>query len=99
MKEFYYESSSSHGIVTPEGKKIKSTNVKVENGRGTLTMTVEDSKGAHSDTRKLTTKELNNIQEHKFMPNLFRSASTNIKAAKKNTKKHRRSKQETRKLK
>lgn len=97
MKGFYYESSSSHGIVTPKGKKIKSTNVKVENGNGTLTMTVEDNKGTHSDTRNLTNEELNNIKNHKFMPNLFHSASTNIKSAKKNTKKHRNSKQGTRK--
>lgn len=104
MTGFYYASSSSHGVVTPQGKKIKATNIKVENGRGTLTMTVEDSKGSHSDTRILTEKEISNIQKHKFMPRLFSTAITNIKnaknsGAKKNTKKVRKSKQVTRKRK
>jgi hypothetical protein len=104
MEGFYYASSSSHGIMTPKGKKIKSTNVKVENGHGTLTMTVEDNKGSHSDTRVLTVDEVRNIKNHKFMPKLFSSAITNIKnsknsSAKKNTKKVRKSKQVTRKRK
>jgi hypothetical protein len=104
MTDFYYASSSSHGIVTPEGKKIKSTNVKVENGRGILTMTVEDKKGKHSDTRELTEKEITNIKTHKFMPGLFSTAITNIKnaknsTAKKSAKKRRTFKQGTRKQK
>lgn len=101
MKDFYYESSSSHGVMTPEGKKIKKTNVKVENNKGMLTMSIKNNGTVHSDTRDLTEEEIHNIKNHKFMPNLFSSAITNIKnsAAKKSMKKHRRSKQDTRKLK
>ena len=99
MDKFFYESSSSHGIMTPEGKKVKSTNVKVENGKGVLTMSIKKNGAVHSDTRDLTQGEIQNIKKHKFMPNLFSSAITNIKnsAAKKSMKKHRRSKQGTRK--
>jgi hypothetical protein len=97
MEEFYYSSSSTHGTVTPSGKKLKHSNVVVENGKGKLTVTVEDSKGTHSDTRVLSSNEVSNIKKHKFMPKLFSSAITNINAAKKNTKKHRNSKQGTRK--
>ena len=101
MKGFYYTSSSSHGVVTPTGKRVKSTSVTVENGRGKVKMTIEDNSGVHSDTRILSKKEVQNIKEHKFMPNLFHSSLTNIKnsSAKKNTKKVRPSKQGTRKQK
>lgn len=104
MEGFYYSSSSTHGVMTPNGKKVKRTNVTVENGKGTLTMTVQDNDGTHSDTRVLSKNEVSNIKKHKFMPNLFRSASTNIKnlklnsnSAKNNTKKGRSRKQGTRK--
>jgi hypothetical protein len=101
MENFYYSSSSSHGIMGPTGKKLKTTTIEVKNGLGTLSMRVEDNSGSHSDTRKLTEKEVRNIKKHKFMPKLFSSTLTNIKnsksSAKKNTKKHRSSKQDTRK--
>ena len=106
MEEFYYSSSSTHGTVTPSGKKLKHSNVVVKDGKGTLTVTVEDSKGTHSDERSLSSNEISNIKKHKFMPKLFSSAISNINtaknstsAAKKNTKKHRTSKQGTRKQK
>jgi len=104
MKDFNYSSSSTHGMLTPNGKKLKHSNVVVKNGKGTLTVTIKDSKGTHSDTRELSSEEVTNIKNHKFMPKLFSSAITNINtaknsksAAKKNTKKHRNSKQGTRK--
>ena len=99
MEGFHYSSSSTHGIITPQGKKLKTTSVNVENGRGSITMSVEDEKGAHSDTRLLTPKEIKNIKSHKFMPNLFKSTLKNIFSAKNSTKKVRRSKKVTRKQK
>lgn len=76
---FHYSSSTSHGIVTDSGKKIKTTSVNVENGQGVIKVSVEDQKGIHSDTRRLTKDEMKNIQTHTFMPNLFRKTLTNIK--------------------
>lgn len=94
MEGFYYSSSSTHGVMTPQGRKTKTTNVKVENSSGTLTMTVQDNDGAHSDTRKLTNSEIKNIKKHRFMPNLFKSlslrgnTSKNHRKSKKGTRKH-----------
>jgi hypothetical protein len=51
----------------------------VENGQGIIKISVEDEKGIHSDTRTLTKNEMKNIQQHKFMPNLFSKTLTNIK--------------------
>jgi len=79
---FHYSSSTSHGVMTDSGKKIKTTNVNVENGQGIIKVSVEDEKGIHSDTRRLTKDEMTNIQKHKFMPNLFSKTLTNVKKQK-----------------
>lgn len=79
---FHYSSSSSHGIITDSGKKIKTTNVHVENGQGIIKVSVEDEKGIHSDTRRLTKDEMKNIKEHRFMPKLFTKNLTNVKKQK-----------------
>jgi hypothetical protein len=76
---FHYSSSTTHGIITDSGKKIKTTNVNVENGEGIIKVSVEDHKGIHSDTRRLTKGEMKNIQQHKFMPKLFNKTLTNVK--------------------
>ena len=82
---FTYTSIQSHGIITPEGEKVKQTEVRVANGKGTKTVIVKDNKGIHSDTLPLTKKEMKNIQEHKFMPGFFK----NIKRKKQTTRKQR----------
>lgn len=72
----------SHGIITPEGKKIKETLVKVENGKGTKTVVIEDAHGVHANTMSLNASEIRNIQKRRFMPALFKSSMKNINAKK-----------------
>lgn len=76
---FHYSSSTTHGTITDSGRKIKTTNVDVSNGRGVIKVSIEDEKGIHSDTRLLTKSEMSNIQKHKFMPKLFSKTLTNVK--------------------
>jgi hypothetical protein len=76
---FHYSSSTTHGTVTDSGRKIKTTNVDVSNGRGVIKVSIEDHKGLHSDTRLLTKSEMRNIQKHRFMPNLFSKTLSNVK--------------------
>lgn len=75
---FSYSSIESHGILTPDGEKIKETRVNVENGKGTKTVIIKDNKGIHSDTLKLNSKEIKNIQVRKFMPELFHKSIKNV---------------------
>ena len=95
---FSYSSIESHGIVTPEGERIKETRVNVANGKGTKTVIMKDNKGVHSDTIKLNSKEVKNIQHRKFMPELFHKSIKNIIRKKAKTSK-RPSKKGTRKSK
>lgn len=69
----------SYGTVTPHGKKIKETLVKIKNGRGTKTVVVENDYGVRADTMPLNASEIRNIQMRKFMPTLFKSSMKNIK--------------------
>jgi len=95
---FSYSSIESHGILTPEGQRIKETRVNVKNGKGTKTVIMKDNKGIHSDTLKLNSKEIKNIQGRKFMPELFHKSIKNVIRKKAKTTK-RSSKKGTRKSK
>lgn len=70
----------SYGTITPEGKKIKETLVKIKNGKGTKTVLVENDYGVRADTMPLNASEIRNIQMRKFMPTLFKRSMKNIKA-------------------
>lgn len=95
---FHYASVQSHSVMTPSGKRVKETLVKVENGKGVKMVSVADDKGVHSDTMPLSKKEMKNIQEHIFMPKLFHSVTKNV-MRKKNSTSHRKHKKGTRKSK
>jgi hypothetical protein len=75
---FHYTSVQSHGMITPEGKKIKETRVHVNNGKGIKKVTVTDENGSHSDVQPLKKSEIKNIKEHKFMPRLFHVSLKNV---------------------
>jgi len=95
---FHYTSVQSHSTMTPYGKRVKETLVKVENGKGVKMVSVGDNKGLHSDTTPLSKKEMRNIQNHVFMPKLFHSNTKNV-MRKKNSSTHRKHKKGTRRLK
>jgi len=95
---FHYASVQSHSTMTPSGKRVKETLVKVENGKGVKMVSVGDHKGLHSDTMPLSKKELRNIQNHVFMPKLFHSTTRNV-MRKKESITHRKHKKGTRKSK
>jgi hypothetical protein len=95
---FHYASVQSHSMMTPYGKRVKETLVRVENGKGVKMVSVGDHKGLHSDTTPLSKTEMKNIQNHVFMPKLFHSTTRNV-MRKKNSTTHRKHKKGTRKSK
>ena len=60
--------------------------VNVRNGKGTKTVIINNNKGAHKSTRKLTKKEIKNIQSRKFMPNLFSDCYSSLRPCSKTRK-------------
>jgi len=84
---FAYSSVESYGIITPQGKKLKETHVKLKNGMGIKTVIVGDEHGIHEDTMTLTNEEMKNIKNRTFMPKLFHRSMKNIKAKKSKSKK------------
>lgn len=82
---FYYSSVQTHGIMTPNGKKIKTTRVNIKNGKGVKTVTVSDNKGTHSNSIPLNLTEMENVKNHKFMPGFFTVPMTNVKNMKTNS--------------
>jgi hypothetical protein len=95
---FHYTSVQSHSVMTPYGKRVKESLVKVENGKGVKMVSVADNEGVHSDTMLLSKNEMKNIQKHVFMPKLFHSVTKNV-MRKKNSTTHRKHKKGTRKSK
>ena len=95
---FRYTSVQSHGMIGPNGEKIKETRVNVVGDKGTKTVTVRDNDGEHSDTIHLKKSEVENIKKHKFMPDFFKKSMKNIKRKKSNANTHK-SKKVTRKSK
>jgi len=95
---FHYTSVQSHSMMTPYGKRVKETLVKVKNMKGVKMVSVKDDKGVHSDTMPLSKSEMKNIQNHVFMPKLFHSVTKNV-MRKKNSTTHRKHKKGTRKSK
>ena len=79
---FRYSSVQSHGVITPNGEKIKETRVNVMNNKGTKTVIVRDNDGEHSDTIPLKKSEIENIKKHRFMPKFFSQSMKNIKRKK-----------------
>ena len=77
--------------MTPAGKKVKETLVKVKNGKGIKTVIVGDEHGIHEDTMSLTSGEVKNIKSRTFMPNLFNKSMKNIKVKKSKSRKSRKS--------
>ena len=89
---FHYNSTTVHGILTPDGEKIKETNISVKNGKGQKSVLVKDNNKVYSHTQSLKKSEIKNIEKHIFMPKLFSKSLKHIKtrkakASKKTTKK------------
>ena len=95
---FHYTSVQTHQVMTPTGKKVKETMVKVKGDEGVKKVSIKDENGVHSDTIPLKKSELKNIKNHIFMPKLFHPVIKNV-MRKKNTYKHNSSKKGTRKSK
>lgn len=95
---FHYSSIQSHAIMTPNGKRVKQTEVNVSNGQGVKKVTIGDNYGVHSDTVPLKKSEIKNIKNHVFMPKLFSLPTKNVMRKKKSTT-HRKEKKGTRKSK
>ena len=68
---FHFTSQESHTHSKNGETQTKEQIVKVRNGKGTKSVIVKNNKGTHKSTRKLTKKEVKNIQGRKFMPTLF----------------------------
>ena len=79
---FNYSSVTSHGILTAQGEKTKETHVNIRNGKGEKTVIIKENNEIHTDTLPLKKSEIKNIQEHKFMPNLFHKSLKNLRKSK-----------------
>ena len=95
---FHYRSVQTHQLMTPTGKKVKQTEVKVKGNQGIKKVSIMDEKGIHSDVIPLKKNEMKNIQNHVFMPKLFHPNIKNV-MRKKKTSKHKGSNKGTRKSK
>ena len=95
---FHYTSVQTHQVMTPTGKKVKETMVKVKGENGVKKVSIIDENGVHSDTIPLKKSEMKNIKNHVFMPKLFHPVIKNV-MRKKNVTKHNSSKKGTRKSK
>lgn len=95
---FHYSSVQSHVVMTPNGERVKKTEVNIANGKGVKRVTIGDNDGIHSDTVPLIQSEIRNIKNHIFMPKLFSVPTRNVMRKKKSTT-HRKPKKGTRKSK
>lgn len=91
---FTYSSIQFHGVITADGRKIKETEVRIRNGKGIKRVSITDKDGVHATTMPLKKDEIQNIQKHKFMPELFVKPTHVVRRKKDQT---RRTKNRTRK--
>ena len=78
---FTYASVQKHVVMTPEGKEVKTTKVNVNNGRGTKSVILKKNGTVKAKHHPLNKKEIMNIRNHKFMPNLFTPLTKTLRSA------------------
>ena len=78
---FTYASVQKHVVMTPEGKETKTTKVRVNNGKGTKSVILRKNGTVKAKHHPLTKREITNIRNHKFMPNLFRPLTRTLRTA------------------
>ena len=71
--------------MTPEGKEVKTTKVNVNNGRGTKSVILKKNGTMKAKHHPLSKREITNIRNHKFMPNLFRPLTRSLRTAERST--------------
>ena len=82
---FKYASVQKHVTMTPEGKEVKMTKVNVNNGRGTKSVILKKNGTVKAKHQPLNKREITNIRNHKFMPNLFRPLTRTLRTAERST--------------
>jgi hypothetical protein len=70
---FSYNSVQEHFVMGPQGKEEKIKRVIIKNGKGVKEVITRRNGKAVKNKKQLTKKEIKNIKEHNFMPNLFTS--------------------------
>ena len=78
---FTYASVQKHVVMTPEGKEVKTTKVNVNNGRGTKSVILKKNGTMKAKHHPLSKREITNIRNHKFMPNLFTPLTKTLRSA------------------
>ena len=78
---FKYDSVQKHVTMTPEGEEVKTTRVNVNNGKGTKSVFLHKNGTLKVKHHPLTKREMMNIRNHKFMPNLFRPLTRSLRTA------------------
>lgn len=78
---FAYTSVQKHVVMTPEGKETKTTQVNVNNGKGTKAVIMKKNGKIKSKQHPLTKREIKNIRNHTFMPNLFTPLTRSLRRA------------------
>ena len=79
---FTYASVQKHVVMTPEGRETKTTSVNVNNGRGVKSVILHKNGMMKAKRQPLTNREITNIRNHRFMPNLFRPLTKSLRIAK-----------------
>jgi len=78
---FAYDSVQKHVTMTPEGEEVKTTRVNVNNGKGTKSVFLHKNGTLKAKHHPLTKREITNIRNHRFMPNLFRPLTKSLRLA------------------
>ena len=76
---FTYASVQKHVVMTPEGRETKTTSVNVNNGKGTKSVFLHKNGTLKAKHHSLTKREITNIRNHRFMPNLFRPLTRSLR--------------------
>ena len=76
---FTYASVQKHVVMTPEGRETKTTSVNVNNGRGVKSVVLKKNGTMKAKHQRLTNREITNIRNHRFMPNLFRPLTRSLR--------------------
>jgi hypothetical protein len=83
----YYKSRQVRQIMGPNGLKETVMDVEMKNGKGVKSVAITENGKTKKSTKKLTAKEMSNIQKNRFMPGFFNECFGECARSKQKTRK------------